>query len=42
MPVALERQLKKTAKKKFPKDKERQNAYVYGTINKVEKKKKGK
>lgn len=42
MPVALERKLKSTAKKKFPKDKERQGAYVYGTINKIEKKKKAK
>ena len=40
MPVKLEKDLKKAAKKKFPKDKERQNAYVYGTINKIEKKKK--
>ncbi len=36
----MERILKKQARKKFPKNKERQNAYVYGTINKVEKKKK--
>lgn len=40
MPVKLERELKKTASKKFPKNKERQNAYVYGTLNKIEKKKK--
>lgn len=42
MPVKLERALKAEAKKKFPKDKERQNRYIYGTINKVEKKKKAK
>lgn len=40
MPVQMEKALKKQARKKFPKNKERQNAYVYGTINKVEKKKK--
>lgn len=40
MPVKLERELKKKASKKFPKNKERQNAYVYGTLNKIEKKKK--
>ena len=39
MPVKLERELKKTVSKKFPKNKEKQNAYVYGTLNKVKKKK---
>ena len=35
MPVKLERELKQKAKKKFPKNKERQDAYVYGTLNKI-------
>ena len=32
MPVELERRLKKRAIKKFPKDKKRQDAYIYGTM----------
>lgn len=40
MPVKLERNLKKTASKKFPKNKKRQDAYVYGTMNKIKKGKK--
>lgn len=35
MPEKMERELKKKAKKKFPKDKKRQNAYVYGTMRKT-------
>jgi len=36
MPKAMEKALKKTAKKKFPGNKERQDRYVYGTmINKT-------
>jgi len=31
MPKALEKKLKHDAREKFPHDKERQNAYVYGT-----------
>ena len=35
MPKALEQKLKREAKKKFPKNKERQNVYVYGTLLKT-------
>ena len=35
MPKKLEKELKREAKKKFPKDKERQDAYVYGTLRKT-------
>ena len=35
MPKALERELKRKAAKKFPKDEERQDAYVYGTLRKT-------
>jgi hypothetical protein len=35
MPVAMERALKKTARKKFPGNEERQDAYVYGTLRKT-------
>jgi len=35
MPKALEQKLKQEAKKKFPKDEERQDAYVYGTLRKT-------
>ncbi len=31
----MERKLKKTAKKKFPKNKKRQAKYVYGTLRKT-------
>lgn len=40
MPVELERKLEKEAKKRFPRDKRRQDRYVYGTLNKRAKKKK--
>ena len=42
MPVKLERELKAKAKSKFPKDKERQNAYVYGILAEIKKKHKAK
>lgn len=32
MPKALEKKLKKAAKKKFPGNKKKQNAYTYGTL----------
>lgn len=32
MPKAVEKRLKETAQRKFPDDKERQNAYVYGAL----------
>lgn len=35
MPKKMEEDLKKEASKKFPKDKERQDAYVYGTLRKT-------
>jgi hypothetical protein len=35
MPKELEKVLKKEAREKFPGDKERQNAYVYGTLRKT-------
>jgi hypothetical protein len=35
MPKKLERALKQTARKKFPKNKERQDRYVYGTLRKT-------
>lgn len=34
MPQLLENKLKFEAKKRFPNDKERQDAYVYGTLTK--------
>ena len=34
MPKELEEKLKREALEKFPGDKERQDAYVYGTLNK--------
>jgi len=40
MPRLIKKKLQTTAKKKFPGDKERQNAYVYGTLDKIEKSKK--
>lgn len=42
MPVEIERKLKTEARKKFPGDKKRQGAYVYGTLNKIESRKKKK
>lgn len=38
MPKWLEDKLKKEAIEKFPGDKERQDSYVYGTLNAWEKK----
>ena len=35
MPKALERELKAKARKKFPKDKKRQDAYIYGAMRKT-------
>ena len=35
MPAKMEKELKAEAKKKFPKDKKRQDAYVYGTLRKT-------
>lgn len=35
MPRKLERKLKQEAKEKFPDNKEHQDAYVYGTMNKL-------
>ncbi len=35
MPKAMEKKLKAEARKKFPKDKKRQDAYVYGTMRKT-------
>lgn len=46
MPEEMERKLRAEARKKFPGDKERQDAYVYGTMRKrgwkPEREKKGK
>lgn len=33
--LAIKEKLYATARKKFPNDEERQNAYVWGTINKI-------
>lgn len=35
MPLALERKLRAEAKEKYPHDKEKQDAYVYGTLRKT-------
>ena len=35
MPKVLERKLRAEARKKWPKDKERQDAYVYGALRKT-------
>ncbi len=35
MPKKMEKELKAEAKKKFPNDKERQDAYTYGTLRKT-------
>jgi len=35
MPKKMEKELKAEARKKFPKDKERQDKYVYGTLRKT-------
>jgi hypothetical protein len=37
VPAELERRLKREAEKKFPGDKERQDRYVYGTMNRLKK-----
>lgn len=34
MPKLLEKNLRAKAKKKFPNDKEKQDAYIYGTLRK--------
>jgi hypothetical protein len=34
MPKAVEEKLRKEAELKFPGDKKRQNAYIYGTLRK--------
>lgn len=35
MPTKVEAKLREEAKKKFPGDKERQNAYIFGTLRKL-------
>jgi hypothetical protein len=35
MPKKVERKLRREAREKFPNDKEKQDAYVYGTMNKL-------
>lgn len=42
MPKKLHDKLKREAKKKFPGNKKRQDAYVYGTLQKIENQKSGK
>lgn len=42
MPEKMERALRKEAQKKFPKDKERQDRYVYGKMRKTGWKPKGR
>lgn len=37
MPAALHRKLRAEAQKKFPGDQERQDRYVWGTLNKLKK-----
>jgi hypothetical protein len=34
MPKEIEERLRREAKEKFPGDKKRQNAYIYGTLRK--------
>lgn len=41
MPLELERRLREEAERKFPGDKARQNAYIYGTMRKLGWKPKG-
>lgn len=41
MPKAIEEKLRKEAQRKFPGDKKRQNAYIYGTLRKTGWKPKG-
>jgi|TARA_R100000458_G_C8111692_1_gene134218 hypothetical protein len=38
MPRAIKKKLIEAAKKKFPADKKKQNAYIYGTLRKIEQK----
>lgn len=38
MPIELERKLRARAQKKWPGDKERQDRYVYGTLENLKKK----
>lgn len=40
MPKQVEEKLKKEANKKFPKNKERQRAYIYSTLQKIKQNKK--
>jgi hypothetical protein len=35
MPKAMERALQTEARKKFPRDKQRQNRYIYGALRKT-------
>jgi hypothetical protein len=35
MPEKIEKELRLEAEKKFPGDKKRQNAYIYGTLRKT-------
>lgn len=41
MPKMVEAKLKREAAQKFPNDKERQDRYVYGTLNKMKAKRNG-
>lgn len=41
MPKVIEEKLRKEAERKFPGNKQRQNAYIYGTLRKVGWKPKG-
>lgn len=41
MPKAVEEKLRKEAERKFPGDKQKQNAYIYGTLRKMGWKPKG-
>lgn len=42
MPEEVERKLKTAARKKWPGNKKRQDAYVFGTLNKIEDRRKKK
>ena len=35
--LRIKEQIRKTAERKFPGDIERQNAYIFGTLNKIKK-----
>jgi len=41
MPKQVEEKLRKEAQRKFPGDKKRQNAYIFGTLRKIGWKPKG-